>query len=173
MNSPSLDTDADAVMTCQACGASIYQEHIDRGLAGMWAGEMLCPTCRRERQGVSAGPPEAAAISQLDNLPLRIEDEDIEAGEEASADAGGSGIAGLVAPDGQPRKPSAASSVCGARHVRTFHAKLSEGAIRHLDEQINAWLARHPEIDIKFANTTVGVWEAKHAEPNLIVTVFY
>ena len=47
MSSP-LDTEP--AMTCTGCGASIYKEHIDRGLAGMWAGQMLCPSCRKERQ---------------------------------------------------------------------------------------------------------------------------
>ena len=65
------------------------------------------------------------------------------------------------------------ADAAGATRMRIFHAKLSDGAVGHLDHQINDWLDQNPEIEIKFANTTVGVWEGKHAEPNLILTLFY
>ena len=42
-----------------------------------------------------------------------------------------------------------------------------------MEEQINSWLDDNPDISIKFAETTVGTWEGKHSEPNLIMTVFY
>ncbi|GAG30077.1 unnamed protein product, partial [marine sediment metagenome] len=88
---------------------------------------------------------------------------------------GASGVSAGAAAELDDRSylPSSSRPGRGARRVRTFHSKLSEGAVRHLDEQVNAWLESHPEIEIKFANTTVGVWEAKHAEPNLILMVFY
>ena len=31
----------------------------------------------------------------------------------------------------------------------------------------------HPDIEVKFCNTTVGILEAKKAEPNLLVTIWY
>ena len=61
----------------------------------------------------------------------------------------------------------------GATRVHTFHARLSDSGLNFLDEQINDWLEKNPDIEIKFSNTTVGVLEAKRSEPNLIVTVWY
>ena len=42
-----------------------------------------------------------------------------------------------------------------------------------MTDHINAWADRHPDVSIKFATSTVGVFEGKHPDPNLIVTVFY
>ena len=53
------------------------------------------------------------------------------------------------------------------------YAKLSDEAVRHMDQQINEWCERNPDVEIKFSTSTVGIWTGKHAEPNLIVTVFY
>ena len=161
----------ESIMTCVACGASIYQEHVDRGLAGRWAGQMLCPACLREKkESNQAGP----GTNELDSLPLMTDSEPTGVSEASGIDEpSGFRVAGVAELEGRPVPPSPGRTGTGARRVRTFHSKLSEGAVNHLDEQINAWLESHPEIEIKFANTTVGVWEAKHAEPNLIVTVFY
>ena len=61
----------------------------------------------------------------------------------------------------------------GATRCRTFHSKLNENAIAYMNEQINEWVYEYPDVEIKFANTTGGVFEGKHADPNLIITVFY
>lgn len=151
------------MMSCGHCGATIYKEHIDRGLAGMWGGELLCPSCRKERV---ASREAASGPGEVGSLPLAMDADD--------------STAPVILPDvpAMDTPPAPLSGVSamggiGARHVRTFHAKLSEGAVHHLDEQVNTWLEQHPEIVIKYATTTVGVWEAKHAEPNLIMTLFY
>ncbi|MBI5864524.1 MAG: hypothetical protein HZB38_08460 [Planctomycetes bacterium] len=60
-----------------------------------------------------------------------------------------------------------------ATRCRTFHAKLADAALSHLDEQINQWADAQPDVEIKFATTAIGVVEGKHADPHLIVTVFY
>ncbi len=60
-----------------------------------------------------------------------------------------------------------------ANRIRTFHARLSDKAIEYMDEQINEWLDKHPEINIKFTNTTVGIVEGKKNEPHLIVSIWY
>lgn len=155
--------------SCNACGASIYPEHINRQLAGMWAGQFLCPACLNEKRNP------APAGSDFAGLPLEAP-----AGEAASygtgapvADSPAFSAAG-AAPDGQASRPRRLNTTGGgATHMRIFHSRLSEGAVRHLDEQVNAWLAANPDVEIKFANSTVGVWEGKHAEPNLILTLFY
>lgn len=39
--------------------------------------------------------------------------------------------------------------------------------------QINEWLDANDKIVVKFATTTIGPFEGKHTEPNLIITAFY
>ena len=60
----------------------------------------------------------------------------------------------------------------GACRVRTFHGHMSDDGLRRLDEKINDWLEAHPQFEVKFATTTVGVWDGKTKEPALIVNLF-
>jgi len=60
-----------------------------------------------------------------------------------------------------------------ATRCRTFHSKLSDAAVAYMNNQVNEWVDSDPEIEIKFATSTIGVFEGKHAEQNLILTVFY
>ena len=62
---------------------------------------------------------------------------------------------------------------CGAIRCRIFHAKLNDGALQFLQDQINDWIDQNPEVDIKHLNTNVGVVEGKSSEPHLIITLFY
>ena len=39
--------------------------------------------------------------------------------------------------------------------------------------QINEWLEANEEIVIKFSNSSIGPFEGKHTEQNIIITVFY
>ncbi len=61
----------------------------------------------------------------------------------------------------------------GAIRCRIFHAKLNEGALKFMQDQINDWIDDNPDVDIKHMGTNVGVVEGKSAEPHLVVTVFY
>lgn len=62
----------------------------------------------------------------------------------------------------------------GATRCRTFHSKLTDAALSYMDNQINEWSDAHPEVHVKFATSTIGLFEAKqHQEPHLIVSVFY
>jgi hypothetical protein len=60
----------------------------------------------------------------------------------------------------------------GATRVRTFTSNLTEASIGHMDEVINRWLDAS-KAEVKFCSTTVGNFEGKHAEPKLIVTLWY
>ncbi len=60
-----------------------------------------------------------------------------------------------------------------ATRCRTFHAKLNDASLSYLDNLINEWVDSNPDVGIKFATSSIGVVEGKHAEPHLIVTVFY
>ncbi len=60
-----------------------------------------------------------------------------------------------------------------ATRCRTFHGKLTQPGLSHMDEQINEWLDSHPELYIKTCASTVGIFEGKTKEPHLLVTMFY
>ena len=61
----------------------------------------------------------------------------------------------------------------GACRVRTFHGKLSDQGLEYVDEAINTWLDDHPEIEIKFVTTNVGMFDGKFKDLALIVNVWY
>jgi len=60
----------------------------------------------------------------------------------------------------------------GATHVRTFHSKLNTESLAYMDAQINDWLAEHPEVEVKFVSSTVGVYSGKVKEPAIICHVW-
>jgi hypothetical protein len=64
-------------------------------------------------------------------------------------------------------------SANGACRVRTFHGKLSDQGLEYIDEAINVWLDDHPEVDIKFVTTSVGMFDGKFKDIALIVNVWY
>jgi hypothetical protein len=60
----------------------------------------------------------------------------------------------------------------GATHVRTFYSKLRADAIDHMDLQVNQWLDKHPEYEVKFVTTTVGKLYGKTLEDALFMNVW-
>lgn len=60
----------------------------------------------------------------------------------------------------------------GAIHVRTFSAKLTEDALKYMDQSINEWLDAHPQYEVKFSAATVGILTGKLKEPYLICQVW-
>jgi hypothetical protein len=60
----------------------------------------------------------------------------------------------------------------GAIHVRTFRAKLTDDALVYMDQCINEWLDAHPQYEVKFVNSTVGILTGKLKEPNLVCQVW-
>jgi len=68
------------------------------------------------------------------------------------------------------RTPNTTGS--GAIHVRTFHAKITEDALTYLDQVVNEWLDKHPQYEVKFVSTTVGIMSGKLKEPALILQVW-
>ena len=60
----------------------------------------------------------------------------------------------------------------GAIHVRTFHSKLTDDALRYLDQQVNEWLDEHPEYEVKQITTTIGTFTGKVKEPHIICQVW-
>lgn len=74
--------------------------------------------------------------------------------------------------DDQFKRPLSAHNEPATR-VRTFHGKLTEAGLAHMDETINEWIDAHPDVFIKSSNSTIGVFESKTKEPHIFVTVFY
>ena len=60
----------------------------------------------------------------------------------------------------------------GAIHVRTFHCKLTDDSLAFMDQTINEWLDAHPEYEVKFVTSSVGVLTSKLKEPHLICQVW-
>ena len=60
----------------------------------------------------------------------------------------------------------------GAIHVRTFHGKLTDDALVYMDQCINEWLDEHPQYEVKFVNSTVGILTGKLKEPALVCQVW-
>lgn len=64
----------------------------------------------------------------------------------------------------------------GGQHccrVRSFHGKYSDQGLAHMDDLINEWLDAHPEVEVKFITSTVGVFEGKIREPALVLNIWY
>lgn len=60
----------------------------------------------------------------------------------------------------------------GAIHVRTFHSKLTDDALKYMDDLINEWLDAHPQYEVKYVTSTVGIVTGKTKEPHLICQVW-
>ena len=65
------------------------------------------------------------------------------------------------------------SNKTGAVRMRTFHCRLSEQGVDYLDQTVNDWLEHHPDIEVKFTTSTIGLWDGKLKEPTLILNVWY
>lgn len=172
----------DRVRPCGECGASVYQTHLDTGLAGFMGGKLLCVHCFKEKKAASRStqetPTPSALVGHGDELPSIPLDEAFEASEEPAAQRTAHGMSGTTTAPALPETPThyrrpLNKNGTGATRCRTFHCKLSDEGVRHMDEQVNEWCDANPDVEIKYSTSTVGVWIGKHAEPNLIVTIFY
>ena len=69
------------------------------------------------------------------------------------------------------RKPNVNGQ--GACRVKTFHGKCSDQGLEYLDDAVNVWLDEHPEIEVKFVQSNVGMFDGKFKDFALIVNVWY
>jgi hypothetical protein len=72
--------------------------------------------------------------------------------------------------DSWVRTPNTTGS--GAIHVKTFHCKLTDDALAYLDQTINEWLDAHPQYEVKFVSSAIGILTGKLKEPALICQVW-
>ncbi|MDX9912799.1 MAG: hypothetical protein RBS39_13305 [Phycisphaerales bacterium] len=81
------------------------------------------------------------------------------------------GLLGKRHEDEWSRTPNTTGT--GAIHCKSFHCKLNEEGLLHLDAQINEWLDAHPQYEVKLVHSSIGEWQTKTSrEPNLIVQVW-
>ncbi len=161
--------------TCQQCGASVYKQHIESGIARYEHGKLMCSHCINEYE--HAHDKEGSVEETYE--PIEFDDDDDRPSAHAdlsssrihAASAATLGVAGAW--DDTKYKRSLSPNASGATRCRTFHCKLSEAAVEFMNNQINEWLDHNDKIAIKFSNSTIGNFEGKHTEPNLIITVFY
>lgn len=160
---------------CGKCGASVYRQHIDSGIARYEDGKLLCSFCVSEFERLHDAA--AGAAGQENFVPISFEDDEDEPPKEAlnkskihvTAPLQGGTAARTEGP--LTRAPDPASPA--ATRCRTFHAKLNEPSLDFMSNTINHWVDGDSNVRIKFATSTIGIFEGKHAEPHLIVTVFY
>lgn len=161
---------------CEKCGATVYREHLEQGIARYADGKLLCPPCLTEFEKEE----EAAAASGVGALaPIAFDDDDDD--DEVELDMSSSRIHSASTAtlgvaqgwdDSQWKRPIDPRAITATR-CRTFHAKLTDSALEYMNEVINAWLDKNDSIAIKFAVSNIGIFEGKHAEPHVIVTMFY
>ena len=61
----------------------------------------------------------------------------------------------------------------GATRVKTFIGKVSQQGMDYMDHLINVWLDQHPEIDVKFVTSNIGLFDGKFKDLALIMNVWY
>jgi hypothetical protein len=69
------------------------------------------------------------------------------------------------------RKPH--TELTGAVRMKSFHGRLSDNGLEYLDNSVNEWLDAHPEVEVKFVTSTVGLYDGKIKELALILNVWY
>jgi DNA-directed RNA polymerase subunit M/transcription elongation factor TFIIS len=155
--------------SCEGCGATIYPEHITNGRATIVNGKLLCPLCVNEKKAKTQVAP--AVNEEPESLTLVDEREFEQSGRKIEAFSEKANKT-HVAHEAVYKRPLQKTGA-GATRVKVFHTKLNDGAVEFMAHIINEWVDSNPDVEIKDSQTTVGIWEGKHPEPHLILTVWY
>lgn len=154
---------------CKECGATVYREHLDSGIARYEDGKLLCAHCVTELENARD------ANTAVDSYePIVFDDDEPDPMSQSrihGATSHGMATAGAW-DDSKFRRPLRPDKP-GASRCRVFHCKLSEGALDFMLTQINDWLDSNDQIVVKAMNSSIGPFEGKHTEQHLIITVFY
>ena len=155
--------------SCQGCGAAIYPEHVQSGIAKKMNGKLLCAHCVKEEEEAKATADMMEPISfdtddshgtKVDMTASRIMTTEDTLGKAGGWD------------DNRFKRPLDPKNQNASR-VRIFHSKITDGALDFMHTQINGWLDQNPDITVKFANSTIGMFEGKHTELNIFITLYY
>ncbi|MCK4341085.1 MAG: hypothetical protein KAY37_05100 [Phycisphaerae bacterium] len=168
--------------TCDECGATIYPEHLEKGMAEQWRGKLLCVHCLKDIRSAAAAAESTETAEEVPIALVEADDSEIDDGglkydtkptaiRSFGSGPGGMGE-GLAAAEEKLHRAMLKDSP-NATRARVFHCKLADAALVYITEQINEWTDSNDDIQIKFATSCIGVVEGKHADPHLIVTVFY
>lgn len=162
---------------CEGCGASVYPEHIESAKAGYWSGQLMCPICLKEKKAQAASSQTGAPVQVDDEPSIALVDEpaDKPAGPSKirAFGAAGDSVAGMPVFDDSHLARQLQKTGQGATRCRIFHSKLTDAAVAFMSQNINEWLDQNPEVEVKHVASTIGVWEGKHPEPHLILTLMY
>jgi hypothetical protein len=163
----------EVIKVCDECGAAVYPDHIERGTAGMVDEKLLCPICYREynKQNTPAEADEPIAL--IDEADMQPEADKPEPKTKITAFAEDSVFGQIMEHDETKFTRPLTNSGRGSIRCRTFHTKLTDAAIGYMDSVINEWIDKNPQIEIKYATSTIGMFEGKRLEPHLIMTLFY
>lgn len=116
------------------------------------------------------GPQPPAAKPKEDDSPIGLIG-DGEGEGDSKIKSFGSAAAGAIRKEEYSRELNKTGH--GSCRLRSFHGRLSAQGLEYLDNQINEWLEHHPEVEVKFVTSTVGVFEGKMREPALILNVWF
>jgi uncharacterized Zn finger protein (UPF0148 family) len=169
-----------ATRICSQCGATILPEEFREQKAVRYKGSLLCPSCAAEVKAkiIAAKKEEEAANNEQDpeEVPIALVDEEDKPRVAAGPSEQIHGFSGaeMTAQRAEHRyHRELLHDTRSATRCRTFHCKMTDASFQNINEQINEWVDEHEDIEIKFALSNVGVVEGKHADPHLIITVFY
>ena len=125
-------------------------------------------------QGAPLAPPRPAAPARPAKPPGALEPEPVQMAESAGPVAPTRKITAFGKEAKHEEKWTRTPNLngTGAIHVKTFHSKITDDALAYMDQQINEWLDTHPEYEVKFVSSTVGIHSGKLKEPHLICTVW-
>lgn len=164
-----MPAEPEALLSCEACGATIYPEHLEKHRAERLEGKLLCPHCLIERRGQRE--PVARPLADGADLPVAAIQPD---GAARPAPPRIQHNPGLSAGRKEQtfRRPLLKHSSHATR-CKSFHCRIGDASLQNMNDMINEWLDSQPEIEIKFALNQVGAYEGKGAEQHLVITVFY
>lgn len=170
------------VRACEQCGATIEREQFINHSAARYKGKLLCPDCvqalKAKLLATRKASQEGEAMADVDDAPIALVDLDEEdkprvVGGPSDQIRGFTGGEMTVQKAEQKLKRPLLKNTQSATRCRTFHCKLTDASFQNLNEQINEWVDERDDVEIKFALSSIGVVEGKHADAHLIVTIFY
>ncbi|MGB2985171.1 MAG: hypothetical protein WBE26_04755 [Phycisphaerae bacterium] len=163
------------VNVCEQCGASVYKEHVQSGIAQYKDGKLYCAHCVTEfehkHDAVADDAIDDFAPIELDK-PNKRDRGEIDMSSSRISTMTDTQIGKSVKDEEEFKRPLQPDGK-GATRCRTFHCRISEGAVDFMNKQVNEWIDGREDITIKLATSVIGMFEGKHTEPNIILTVFY
>lgn len=164
--------------TCDKCSVPIPDEDFRNQLAARYKGKTLCQKCTAEVKAriLAAKQSEAPNVppEAISDVPVVLmEDVLAPPDRDAPSQIHAFSSAGSIAHKEKEYKRALLTGSRNATRCRTFHCKLTDASFDNLNEMINEWVDEHEDIEIKYALSDIGIVEGKHADPHLIVTLFY